>query len=83
LSFECRALNPRIGRHTFTLQRAQPPKKVNITQVKPLANGAEISIQSSEIGDLPLIQYILKYDLEDTKDSQLQTLIVPGTSFIG
>ncbi len=83
MGFECRALNPRIGRHTFTLQRAQPPAKVNITQVKPLANSAEITIQSSETGELPLIQYILKYDLQNTKDSQLQTLIVPGRFFIG
>jgi hypothetical protein len=51
---------------------------VNITQIKSLSNGAEIYIQSSETGDLPLIQYILKYDLQDTKDSQLQTLIIPG-----
>ncbi len=55
---------------------------MNITQVKTLSNGAEISIQSSETGDLPLIQYILKYDVQDTKDSQLQTLIVPGRSLI-
>ncbi|CAF1189962.1 unnamed protein product [Rotaria sordida] len=78
LSFECRALNPRIGRHSFTLQRAQPPKKVNITHVKPLSNGVEIFIQSFENDDLPVVQYILKYDLQDTKDSQLQTLIVPA-----
>ncbi len=51
---------------------------MNITQIKSLSNGAEIYIQSYETGDLPLIQYILKYDLQDTKDSQLQTLIVPG-----
>ncbi len=55
---------------------------MNITQVKPLSNGAEISIRSSEPGELPLIQYILKYDLQDSKDSQLQTLIVPGRSLI-
>jgi len=78
LSFECRALNPRIGRHTFTLQRAQPPKKVNVTQVNPLANGAEVYIQSSESGDLPLTQYILKYEQENSKDNQFQTLIIPG-----
>jgi hypothetical protein len=35
-------------------------------------------IQSSETGDLPIVQYILKYDLQNTKDSELQTLIVPG-----
>jgi hypothetical protein len=51
---------------------------VNITQVKPLSNGAEIFIHSTETGDLPITQYILKYDLQDTKNSQLQTLIVPG-----
>lgn len=79
LSFECRALNPRIGRHSFTLQRAKPPKKVNITEVKPSSTGAEIFIQSVEMGDLPIVQYILKYDLQSAKDSQLQTLMVPGS----
>ncbi|CAF3571045.1 unnamed protein product [Adineta steineri] len=78
LSFECRALNPRLGRHSFTLQRAQPPKRVNITQVKSLPNGVEIFIQSSEMGDLPITQYILKYDIKNTKNSQLQTLIIPA-----
>ncbi|UJR22927.1 hypothetical protein I4U23_025955 [Adineta vaga] len=78
LSFECRALNPRIGRHSFTLQRAKPPKKVNITEVKSFSTGAEIFIQSLEMGDLPIVQYILKYDLQSTKHSQLQTLIVPA-----
>ena len=78
MSFECRALNPRIGRHAFTLQRAQPPKKVNVTQIKALSNGAEITAQAPQTGDLPLLQYILKYDLQDAKNSQLQTLIVPG-----
>jgi hypothetical protein len=46
--------------------------------VKALANGAEITIHSAETGELPLIQYILKYDVQDAKDSQFQTLIVPG-----
>ncbi|CAF2073220.1 unnamed protein product [Rotaria magnacalcarata] len=78
LSFECRALNPRIGRHSFTLQRAQPPKKINITHVKPSSSGVEIFFQSSETDDLPVLQYILKYDIQDTKESQLQTLIIPA-----
>ena len=51
---------------------------MNITQVNPLSTGAEIFIQSPETGDLPIVQYILKYDLQNTKDSQLQTLIVSG-----
>jgi hypothetical protein len=55
---------------------------VNITQVKPSANGAEIFIPFFNTGDLPVTQYILKYDLQDTKDSELQTLIIPGTSLI-
>ena len=74
-------MNPRIGRHSFTLQRAQPPRQVNISEIKSLPNGAEIIIESSEIGELPIIQYILKYDLQDTEISQLETLIVPGNSF--
>ncbi|CAF4831018.1 unnamed protein product, partial [Rotaria socialis] len=77
LSFECRAMNPRIGRHSFTLQRAQPPKKINITHVKPSSSGVDIFFQSSETDDLPVIQYILKYDIQDAKESQLQTLIIP------
>jgi hypothetical protein len=51
---------------------------VNITEVKASSTGAEIFIQSLEIGDLPIIQYILKYDQQNAKQSQFQTLIVPG-----
>lgn len=82
MSFECRALNPRMGRHAFTLQRAQPPKKVNVSQIKALSNGAEIFVQTAQTGDLPLLQYILKYDVQDSKNSQLQTLIIPGSFLV-
>jgi hypothetical protein len=78
LSFECRASNPRVGRHSFTLQRAEPPQKVRVTEVKPLTNGVEILVQPSETGGLPLIEYILKYSLADKPDDQPQTLIIPG-----
>jgi hypothetical protein len=78
LSFECRAANPRVGRHSYTLQRAEPPKKVRVSEVKPLTNGVEIFVQPSETGGLPLIEYILKYNLADKTDDQPQTLIIPG-----
>ncbi len=78
MSFECRASNPRVGRHSFTLQRAEPPQKVRVTEVKPLTNGVEILVQPSETGGLPLIEYILKYSLADKPDDQPQTLIIPG-----
>jgi hypothetical protein len=78
LSFECRALNPREGRHSFTLQRAEPPKKVRVSEVKPLTNGVDILVQPSETGGLPIIEYILKYSLADKADDQPQTLVIPG-----
>lgn len=83
LSFECRALNPRVARHAFTLQRAQPPKKVNITDVKPSATTVEILVQTSDHDDLPLIQYVLKYDVEENSDNPLQQTIIPGNKFDG
>ena len=73
-------MNPRLARHAFTLQRAQPPKKVNITEMKASATGLDIQIQSSDHDDLPLVQYVLKYDLEENSENQLQTLIIPGRS---
>ncbi|CAF3679675.1 unnamed protein product [Adineta steineri] len=77
LSFECRALNPRVGRHSYTLQRAEPPKKIRITEVKPLTNGVEILVQPPETGGLPLTEYIVKYSLTDKADEQPQTLTIP------
>jgi len=74
-------LNPRIGRHSFTLQRAEPPKKVRITEVKPLTNGVEILVQPPETGGLPLIEYTVKYSVADNTDEQQQTLIIPGIDF--
>lgn len=82
MSFECRASNPRVGQHSFTLQRAEPPKKVRVSEVKPLTNGVEIFVQPSETGGLPLLEYILQYDLADVTDDQPQTLTIPGKNII-
>ncbi|UJR25993.1 hypothetical protein I4U23_007340 [Adineta vaga] len=65
ISFECRALNPRVGRHSFTLQRAEPPKKVRVSEVKPLTNGVDIVLQTPEAG-------------ADKSDDQAQTLTFPA-----
>ncbi|CAF1419129.1 unnamed protein product [Adineta ricciae] len=80
ISFECRALNPRVGRHSFTLQRAEPPKKVRVSEVKPLTNGVEIVLQPPEAGGLPLMEYVIKYGLADKTDDQGQTLVIPAQS---
>ncbi|CAF0836880.1 unnamed protein product [Rotaria sordida] len=78
LSFECRAINPRVGRHSFTLQRAEPPNKVRVIEIKPLTNGVEILVQPPESGGLPLMEYIIKYGLADRTDDQQETLTIPA-----
>ncbi|CAF5118438.1 unnamed protein product [Rotaria magnacalcarata] len=78
LSFECRAVNPRVGRHSFTLQRAEPPQKIRIVEIKPLTNGVDIIIQPPESGGLPLIEYTVKYSAADKADDQQETLTIPG-----
>lgn len=78
MSFECRALNPREGRHSFTLQRAAPPKQVRVPEVKPLTNGVEITVQPSETGGLPVIEYTLNYTLADKPNDKPQTIVIPG-----
>jgi hypothetical protein len=79
LSFECRALNPRVGRHSYTLQRAEPPKKVRVEEVKPSTNAADILVKPPENGGLPLVEYIVKYDILNETYGESQTLTVPGT----
>ncbi|CAF2310395.1 unnamed protein product [Rotaria sp. Silwood2] len=78
LSFECRAINPRVGRHSFTLQRAEPPKKVRVMEIKPFTNEVEILVQPPETGGLPLMEYIVKYSLADKTDDQQETLTIPA-----
>ncbi|CAF1311063.1 unnamed protein product [Rotaria magnacalcarata] len=80
LSFECRAVNPRVGRHSFTLQRAEPPQKIRIVEIKPLTNGVDIIIQPPESGGLPLIEYTVKYSAADKADDQQETLTIPAQS---
>lgn len=56
-------------------------KKVNITDVKPSATTVEILVQTSDHDDLPLIQYVLKYDVEENSDNPLQQTIIPAEIF--
>jgi hypothetical protein len=72
-------LNPRVGRHSFTLRRAEPPRKVRVIEVKPLTNAVELLIQPPESGGLPLLEFVVKYDLLDKVDAESQTLTIPGT----
>lgn len=77
-SFECRAMNPRVGRHSFTLKRAEPPKKVRINEVKPMINAVELIIEPAESGGLPLTEYTVKYDLFEKPEGEGKTLTIPG-----
>lgn len=79
LTFECRALNPRLGRHAFVLQRAQPPHKVNVTDIKPFSTGVELLVENSNNSDLPIFQYIVKYDLHNVEHNQWQSIVFPGS----
>ncbi len=47
--------------------------------MKPLTNGVEILVRPEETAGLPLIEYILKYNLADrATDNQTETLVIPG-----
>lgn len=78
MSFECRAINPRIGRHSFTLQRAQPPKPVEISGITPFTNAVEIIVKPPESGGLPLMEYMVTYHSADKADDQAETLTISG-----
>jgi hypothetical protein len=63
LNFECRAINPRVGRYTMNLRRAEPPRQVRVVEVKPRSNSIQLNIQPPlEIGGLPLLEYLVKYE---------------------
>jgi len=63
LNFECRAINPRVGRYLMNLRRAEPPQQVRVVQVIPRSNSIQLNIQPPlELGGLPLLEYLVKYE---------------------
>ncbi|CAF1391848.1 unnamed protein product [Adineta steineri] len=63
LNFECRAINPRIGRYSMNLRLAEPPRQVRVVEVKPKSNSIQLNIQPPlELGGLPLLEYLIKYE---------------------
>ncbi|UJR10788.1 hypothetical protein I4U23_014975 [Adineta vaga] len=63
LNFECRAINPRIGRYSMNLRLAEPPRQVRVVEVKPRSNSIQLNIQPPlELGGLPLLEYLVKYE---------------------
>ncbi|CAF0901870.1 unnamed protein product [Rotaria sordida] len=80
LNFECRANNSRIEKHSITLQHAEPPGPVRVPEIKPRSNTIELNVQPSlDIGGLPLLQYIVKYEQIDVPNS-LRTISFPVVS---
>ncbi len=78
LNFECRAINPRIGRYSMNLRRAEPPRQVRVVEVKPRSNSIQLNIQPPlELGGLPLLEYLVKYEQLGIPQS-LKTLTFPG-----
>ena len=78
LQFQCRADNSRSERHVITLRRAEPPRTVRITEVKPKSHTIELTVQPPiESGGLPLTQYIIQYKQIDVSDS-METVSRPG-----
>ncbi len=78
LKFQCRADNSRIEKHSITLRRAEPPRQVRITEIKPKSNTIELNVQPPlEFGGLPLIEYIVKYEQINIPDS-IRTISFPG-----
>lgn len=77
LVFECRAINPRIGRYAMTLRRAEPPHQVRLIEVKPRSNIIQLNIQPPlELGGLPLLEYVVKYEQIGVPNS-VNTLTFP------
>ncbi|CAF0794698.1 unnamed protein product, partial [Didymodactylos carnosus] len=84
LSFECRALNPKVGRHSITLQKAEPPRAVYPTEAKPLANAIELVVSPPETGGLPLVNYIVKYEqIGVNQPDSIKTLKFPVQTMNG
>ena len=80
LVFECRAINPRIGRYAISLRRAEPPRQVRVVKVEPKSNVIQLNIQPPlEIGGLPLLEYLVKYEQIGVPNT-FKTLTFPGTA---
>ena len=78
MNFECRAINPRVGRYTMNLRRAEPPRQVRVVEVKPRSNSIQLNIQPPlELGGLPLTEYVVRYQQVGAPDS-LQTMTFPS-----
>ncbi len=78
LNFECRAINPRIGRFTMNLRRAEPPRAVRVVEVKPRSNSIQLNIQPPlELGGLPLLEYLVRYEQIGVPNT-MNTATFPG-----
>ena len=78
LNFECRAINPRIGRYLINLRRAELPRQVRVIKVEPRSNAIQLNIQPPlEMGGLPLLEYIVKYEQIGVPNS-FKSQIFPG-----
>jgi hypothetical protein len=70
LNFECRAINPRVGRYSISLRRAELPRQVRVIKVEPRSNAIQLNIQAPlDMGGLPLLEYIVKYERVGVPDS--------------
>ena len=52
---------------------------MRVEEVKPSTNAADILVKPPENGGLPLVEYIVKYDILNETYGESQTLTVPGT----
>jgi len=78
LNFECRAINPRIGRFAMNLRRAEPPRAVRVVEVKPRSNSIQLNIQPPlELGGLPLLEYLVRYEQIGVPNT-MNTATFPG-----
>ena len=63
MTFECRAINPRVGKFGMILRRAERPQAVRMVEVKPRSNSIQLFIQPPlELGGLPLLEYVVRYE---------------------
>ena len=80
LNFECRAINPRVGRYLINLRRAELPRQVRVLKVEPRSNAIQLNIQPPlEMGGLPLLEYIVKFEQIGVPNS-FQSQTFPATT---
>jgi hypothetical protein len=78
VTFECRAINPRVGKFGMILRRAEPPRAVRMVEVKPRSNSIQLFIQPPlELGGLPLLEYQVRYEQVGIPNS-MNTVTFPG-----